>query len=141
MVEDDEGVRAAVTDMLGELGYRVSRAGGPEAALEILQKEAPDLIFTDVVMPGSIPTREFTRRAQAMHPGVRVLYTSGYTHNAIVHNGKLDDDAPLLSKPYQQGPAGAKAARGLRRHRARRHQPRLCRKRRKPRCWWWRMWR
>lgn len=64
------------------------------------QKEAPDLIFTDVVMPGSIPTREFTRRAQALRPGVRVLYTSGYTHNAIVHHGKLDDDAPLLSKPY-----------------------------------------
>ena len=102
VVEDDEGVRAAVTDMLSELGYRVSRAAGPEAALEILQKEAPDLIFTDVVMPGSIPTREFSRRAQALRPGVRVLYTSGYTHNAIVHNGKLDDDAPLLSKPYSR---------------------------------------
>jgi signal transduction histidine kinase/DNA-binding response OmpR family regulator len=102
VVEDDEGVRAAVADMLSELGYRVSRAAGPEAALEILQKEVPDLIFTDVVMPGSIPTREFTRRAQALHPGIRVLYTSGYTHNAIVHNGKLDDDALLLSKPYSK---------------------------------------
>ena len=53
-------------------------------------------------MPGAIPTREFTRRAQEMHPGVRVLYTSGYTQNAIVHNGKLDDDALLLSKPYRK---------------------------------------
>jgi CheY-like chemotaxis protein len=53
-------------------------------------------------MPGSIPTREFARRAQALHPGIRVLYTSGYTHNAIVHNGKLDDDALLLSKPYSK---------------------------------------
>ena len=102
VVEDDEGVRAAVADMLGELGYRVSRAAGPEAALELLQKEVPNLIFTDVVMPGSIPTREFARRAQALHPGIRVLYTSGYTHNAIVHNGKLDDDALLLSKPYSK---------------------------------------
>jgi signal transduction histidine kinase/DNA-binding response OmpR family regulator len=102
VVEDDEGVRAAVTDMLTELGYRVSRAGGAEAALELLAKERPDLIFTDVVMPGPIPTREFTRQAQAMYPGLLVLYTSGYTHNAIVHNGKLDDDAALLSKPYRR---------------------------------------
>jgi CheY-like chemotaxis protein len=102
VVEDDEGVRAAVVDMLTELGYRVSRAENAEAGLEALKNEVPDLIFTDVVMPGAISTREFTRRAQEMHPGVRVLYTSGYTQNAIVHNGKLDDDALLLSKPYRK---------------------------------------
>ena len=102
VVEDDEGVRAAVVDMLGELGYRVSRAENAESALEVLRKETPDLIFTDVVMPGDIPTREFIRQAQAMRPGVRVLYTSGYTQNSIVHNGKLDDDAVLLSKPYRK---------------------------------------
>ena len=61
-----------------------------------------DLIFTDVVMPGAISTREFTRRAQEMHPGIKILYTSGYTQNAIVHNGRLDDDAFLLSKPYRK---------------------------------------
>jgi CheY-like chemotaxis protein len=102
VVEDDEGVRAAVVDMLTELGYRVSRAGNAEQALEQLKNETPDLIFTDVVMPGTISTREFTRRAQEMHPKVHVLYTSGYTQNAIVHNGKLDDDALLLSKPYRK---------------------------------------
>ena len=102
MVEDDEGVRAAVSDMLADLGYRVSRAENAEGALRLLRKEKPDMIFTDVVMPGSIPTREFTRRAQEMHPGLRILYTSGYTQNAIVHNGKLDDDALLLSKPYRK---------------------------------------
>jgi signal transduction histidine kinase/CheY-like chemotaxis protein len=102
VVEDDEGVRAAVVDMLTELGYRVSRAGNAEQALEQLKTETPDLIFTDVVMPGTISTREFTRRAQEMHPKVHVLYTSGYTQNAIVHNGKLDDDALLLSKPYRK---------------------------------------
>jgi signal transduction histidine kinase/CheY-like chemotaxis protein len=102
VVEDDEGVRAAVSDMLADLGYRVSRAENAEVALALLLKEKPDLIFTDVVMPGSIPTREFTRRAQEMHPGMRILYTSGYTQNAIVHNGKLDDDALLLSKPYRK---------------------------------------
>jgi signal transduction histidine kinase/CheY-like chemotaxis protein len=102
VVEDDEGVRAAVVDMLGELGYRVSRATNAESALELLKSEAPDLIFTDVVMPGSVSTREFTQRALEMHPGMRILYTSGYTQNAIVHNGKLDDDALLLSKPYRK---------------------------------------
>lgn len=102
VVEDDEGVRAAVADMLGELGYRVSRADNAQAALAVLRKEKPDLIFTDVVMPGPIATREFTRRAQEMYPGLKVLYTSGYTQNAIVHNGKLDDDALLLSKPYRK---------------------------------------
>lgn len=102
VVEDDEGVRAAVSDMLADLGYQVSRAENAEAALALLRKEKPDLIFTDVVMPGPIPTREFTRRAQEMQPGLRILYTSGYTQNAIVHNGKLDDDALLLSKPYRK---------------------------------------
>ena len=102
VVEDDEGVRAAVVDMLTELGYRVSRAENAESALAVLETERPDLIFTDVVMPGAIHTRDFTRRAQQMHPGLRVLYTSGYTQNAIVHNGKLDDDALLLSKPYRK---------------------------------------
>ncbi len=84
------------------LGYQVSRAENAEAALALLEKEAPDLIFTDVVMPGAVSTRDFTARAQAMHPGIRILYTSGYTQNAIVHNGKLDDDALLLSKPYRK---------------------------------------
>jgi len=102
VVEDDEGVRAAVVDMLVDLGYWVLRAGNAESALEVLKGEAPDLIFTDVVMPGTLSTREFTRLAQGMHPRVRILYTSGYTQNAIVHNGKLDDDALLLSKPYRK---------------------------------------
>ncbi len=61
-----------------------------------------DLLFTDVVMPGSISTRAMTRRAQEMRPEIKTLYTSGYTQNAIVHNGRLDDDAFLLSKPYRK---------------------------------------
>jgi signal transduction histidine kinase/DNA-binding response OmpR family regulator len=103
VVEDDEGVRAAVVDMLTDLGYRVERAENAEAALKLLEKSAGvDLLFTDVVMPGPIPTRELARRALAMHPRIKILYTSGYTQNAIVHNGRLDDDAFLLSKPYRR---------------------------------------
>ena len=103
VVEDDEGVRAAVVDMLTDLGYAVQRADSAEAGLKLLEGGARvDLLFTDVVMPGTISTREFTRRAQAMFPKLLVLYTSGYTQNAIVHNGRLDDDAFLLSKPYRK---------------------------------------
>ncbi len=103
VVEDDEGVRAAVVDMLTDLGYKVLRAGNAEAALKLLEGGAQvDLIFTDVVMPGAVSTRDLAKRAQRMHPGIKILYTSGYTQNAIVHNGKLDDDAFLLSKPYRR---------------------------------------
>jgi CheY-like chemotaxis protein len=103
VVEDDEGVRAAVVDMLSDLGYRVLKAENAAKALEIVAgPEHIDLIFTDVVMPGPINTREFGRRAVEMRPNVAVLYTSGYTQNAIVHNGSLDDDVYLLSKPYRR---------------------------------------
>jgi signal transduction histidine kinase/DNA-binding response OmpR family regulator len=103
VVEDDEGVRAAVVDMLTDLGYRVQRAENAEAALKLMESGSGfDLLFTDVVMPGAISTRELAKRAQAMHPGIKILYTSGYTQNAIVHNGRLDDDAFLLSKPYRK---------------------------------------
>ena len=71
MVEDDEGVRAAVVDMLTELGYRVSaRRQCRKRAGSCWKARRRDLLFTDVVMPGAISTREFTRRAQEMHPGV-----------------------------------------------------------------------
>jgi CheY-like chemotaxis protein len=89
--------------MLRELGYQVLSAENAEAALRQLDEGAdPQLLFTDVVMPGPIPTREFTRQVQQLRPGIRILYTSGYTQNAIVHNGRLDDDAFLLSKPYRK---------------------------------------
>lgn len=103
VVEDDDGVRAAVTDLLSELGYTVLKASNAEEALTVLKAGAHvDLLFTDVVMPGQIPTRELARRAKDSRPGLRVLFTSGYTQNAIVHNGKLDDDVFLLSKPYRK---------------------------------------
>ncbi len=103
VAEDDEGVRAAVVDMLSELGYHVLKADNAEQALAVLASGVTvDLLFTDVVMPGPISTRELARRAQEMHPDMLVLYTSGYTQNAIVHNGRLDEDVFLLSKPYRK---------------------------------------
>jgi signal transduction histidine kinase/DNA-binding response OmpR family regulator len=103
VVEDDDGVRAAVVDMLTDLGYQVNQADNAERALALLESgTAPALLFTDVVMPGATTTRDFTQRAQNLCPGLRVLYTSGYTQNAIVHNGKLDEGVSLLSKPYRK---------------------------------------
>jgi len=103
VVEDNAAVRAAAVDVLAELGYAVLKADHAEQALAVLHSGARvDLLFTDVVMPGPISTRELVRRAQNLRPGLRVLYTSGYTQNAIVHNGTLDAGANLLSKPYRK---------------------------------------
>jgi CheY-like chemotaxis protein len=103
VVEDDDGVRAAVCDLLSELGYSVLRAEGVEQALAVLNTDAKiDLLFTDVVMPGPIKTRELARIAKEKLPDIKVLFTSGYTQNAIVHNGRLDEGIELLSKPYRK---------------------------------------
>jgi signal transduction histidine kinase/DNA-binding response OmpR family regulator len=103
VVEDDEGVRAAVCDMLADLGYGVLRAENAESALAVLKGGAKiDLMFTDVVMPGPMHTRELARLAREFNPEIKILFTSGYTQNAIVHNGRLDADVFLLSKPYRK---------------------------------------
>jgi len=76
VVEDDDGVRAAVVDMLTDLGYRVASANGALQALEFLESGARvDLLFTDVVMPGSIGSRELARRAREIVPAIQVLFT------------------------------------------------------------------
>ncbi|BAN27211.1 response regulator [Caballeronia insecticola] len=101
VVEDDEEVRATVVEMLAELGYRVLRAKDAQSALAIVESGVPvDLLFTDVVMPGPLRSTELARKARERVPGIAVLFTSGYTDNAIVHAGRLDEGIDLLSKPY-----------------------------------------
>jgi CheY-like chemotaxis protein len=103
VVEDDLAVQAAVVNTLQSLGYRVLRANEAQAALSILQSGVHvDLLFTDVVMPGSLRSPELARQARQLIPGIAVLFTSGYTQNAIVHGGRLDPGVELLSKPYRQ---------------------------------------
>ena len=102
LVEDDEGVRQAALDALKGLDYRVIEAETADQALALLEDGCrPQLIFTDVVMPGQVSARQMVARAQALVPGVAVLFTSGYTQNSIVHNGQLDADVTLLSKPWR----------------------------------------
>lgn len=103
VVEDDLKVQATVIEMLVGLGYKVLKADNADQALAVLNSGIPvDLLFTDVVMPGSLKSPEMARRALALQPALRVLFTSGYTQNAIVHGGRLDPGVELLSKPYSR---------------------------------------
>lgn len=103
VVEDDAAVRIAVIDLLKGLGYAVLSAYDASSALAMLEGgAAPDLLFTDVVMPGEMRSPELARHAQRLVPGIGILFTSGYTQNAIVHAGRLDPGVELLSKPYRR---------------------------------------
>src|ERR1700760_4329200 len=101
VVEDDEEVRDVAVSMLTELGYRVVKARDAASALVVVDSGIPiDLIFTDVMMPGTLRRPELARKAKERLPDVAVLFTSGYTQNAIVHGGRLDPGVELLAKPY-----------------------------------------
>lgn len=101
VAEDDEGVRATVVEMLTDLGYYVLKAKDAQSALTVIESGAHiDLLFTDVVMPGTLRSPELARMARERLPNIAVLYTSGYTENSIVHGGRLDPGLELLSKPY-----------------------------------------
>jgi signal transduction histidine kinase len=103
VVEDNDGVRDYAIDILEQLGYRVLAASDAKEALHVLSDgKHIDLLFTDVVLPGAITGRVLADQAKDMRPGLRVLYTTGYTRNAIVHQGRLDPDVHLLNKPYTQ---------------------------------------
>ncbi|CAD7023830.1 hybrid sensor histidine kinase/response regulator [Pseudorhizobium endolithicum] len=101
VVEDDEAVREVTVGLLTELGYKVLKAKDADSALAIVESGAPiDLLFTDVVMPGRLKSRDLARKAKERLPMLGVLFTSGYTENSIVHGGRLDPGVNLLSKPY-----------------------------------------
>jgi CheY-like chemotaxis protein len=103
VVEDDALVRDYVIAQLGSLGYRTLSAGNAEDALRIIDTElAIDLLFTDVIMPGPMNGKQLVDEAIKRRPGLKVLYTSGYTENAIVHQGRLDPGVVLLAKPYRK---------------------------------------
>lgn len=100
VVEDDDRVRAMALEALRELGYSVLGMRGPLEALHAIQRGAnPSLLFTDVVMP-EMSGSELARAVKRLRPDLKVLYTTGYTRNAIVHNGTLDFGTELLTKPY-----------------------------------------
>ncbi len=104
LVEDDEAVRSYALAALRSFGYQVVEAADGPAAMAVLQQRSDiELLFTDIVMPGGMNGRALADAARRLRPALRVLYTSGYTENAIVHHGRLDAGAQLLSKPYRRG--------------------------------------
>ncbi|VIO75085.1 CHASE3 domain-containing protein [Bradyrhizobium ivorense] len=103
VVEDDPLVRNYVTAQLASLGYKTVAVPDGRAALALVDKgETFDLLFTDVIMPGGLNGRQLADEVKKRRPGTKVLYTSGYTENAIVHHGRLDEGVLLLTKPYRK---------------------------------------
>jgi signal transduction histidine kinase len=103
LVEDDELVLRYARDQLLSLGYQVIEArDGPEALRVVQSRPDIDLLLTDIVMPGGMNGRQLADAARAQRPDLKVLFSSGYTENAIVHHGRLDPGVHLLNKPYRR---------------------------------------
>ena len=103
VVEDDALVRKYVITQIAGLGYATLQASNAAEALKIVESGVPiDLLFTDVIMPGAMNGRQLVDAATKLRPTLHVLFTSGYTENAIVHHGRLDAGVLLLAKPYRR---------------------------------------
>jgi PAS domain S-box-containing protein len=100
VVEDDKDLRSYLVEVLRDLNYRVIGAQDAVAAQGILEQPSVrvDLMLTDVVMPG-LNGRELSNRARLLRPGLKVLFMSGYSPNAVVHQGRVDLDVQLIQKP------------------------------------------
>ena len=102
VVEDEVDVLATAAAMLRSLGYGVIEAADGPAALTALQAGPVDVLFTDVILPKGMSGRDLARVAQAHQPDLKVIYTSGYNENVIVHDGVLDEGVTLVRKPYSK---------------------------------------
>ena len=109
MVEDDADVRAYSAETLRELGYAVVEAENGLAALQVFQAR-PEIkvMFTDVGLPGGMNGRQLAEEARKVRPGLKVLFTTGYARNAIVHEGRLDPGVDLITKPFTQAALSVK---------------------------------
>jgi signal transduction histidine kinase len=102
VVEDETDVRRLAVETLVELGYRVLEAEDGHIALRLLEREpGVRLLFTDVGLPGGLNGRQLADQARQRRPDLKVLFTTGYARNAIVHHGRLDPGVELISKPFQ----------------------------------------
>jgi PAS domain S-box-containing protein len=109
VVEDDEDVRSYSSETLRELGYGLLEAGNGRDALKILEAH-PEVavLFTDVGLPGGMNGRQLAEKARTQRPNLKVLFTTAYARNAIVHGGRLDPGVELLTKPFTQAALGEK---------------------------------
>jgi len=96
-------VRQYVVAQVASLGYKTLEAPNAAEALKIIDAGAEvELLFTDVIMPGAMNGRQLVDEALKRRPSLKVLFTSGYTENAILHHGRLDEGVLLLAKPYRK---------------------------------------
>ncbi|HYG26808.1 MAG TPA: ATP-binding protein [Caulobacteraceae bacterium] len=101
VLEDDDDVRTYSVEALRDLGYRVLEAHDGPSALRLLERQARvDLLFTDVVLPGGMTGAVVAAAAKELRPDLKVLFTTGYARNAIIHHGRLDRGVQLLTKPF-----------------------------------------
>ena len=108
VVEDDQALRGYTTETLAELGYAVLEARDGASALQVLERHHVDLLFIDVVMPGGMNGRQLADEALRRRPALKVLFTTGYTRNAIVHHGRLDAGVQMIGKPFSLSELSAK---------------------------------
>ena len=108
IVEDDEGVRQYAAEILRDLNYQIIEAKDSAAALRLLDADKKfDLLLTDVVLPGK-NGRELANEVERKRPGVKIIFMTGYSRNAIVHQGRLDAGTELISKPLIEGTVARK---------------------------------
>jgi CheY-like chemotaxis protein len=109
VLEDDDDVRTYSVEVLRELGYRVVEAHDGPSALRLLERQARvDLLFSDVVLPGGMTGAQVAAKAKDLRPGLKVLFTTGYARNAIIHHGRLDKGVQLITKPFSSSDLAAK---------------------------------
>jgi PAS domain S-box-containing protein len=109
VVEDNDAVRAYTTDILRELGYEVLEAAEGDAALSLIASEPQiELLFTDVGLPGPFNGRQLADQARNLRGDLKVLFTTGYAQNAIIHQGRLDPGVQLIVKPFNFAGLAAK---------------------------------
>ena len=114
VVEDEPDLRTYTTEALRDLGYRVVEAGDAREALEIFEQHPEiELLFTDVVLTGGMNGRALSDEVSRRRPGLPVLFTTGYTSNAIVHHGRLDPGMHLIGKPFTYAELASKVRRML----------------------------
>jgi PAS domain S-box-containing protein len=103
VVEDDAMVRITVMTQLRSFGYKTLSAKNAKEALELIDAGAAfDLLFTDIIMPGGMNGRQLADEAAKRRPSLKVLFTSGYTENAVIQHGRLEPGLLLLTKPYRK---------------------------------------
>lgn len=109
VLEDDDDVRTYSVESLRDFGYRVVEAHDGPSALRLLERQARvDLLFSDVVLPGGMTGAQVAAKARELRPDLKVLFTTGYARNAIIHHGRLDKGVDLITKPFTAGDLAAR---------------------------------